>query len=241
MAAKLPSPSPRKAQAPHQPNQPKAVDLNSGRDQSLVISTYLDLVGPAQFQTFSRSEISGDLKFDPNLISYGLTGSFRFTNSFIQHGPVIVGRFFPSYETVVVSRKQESSAVQTENVAIHTIGYGFGYEMQAPLAKGQFWFPGLGLFVERSDVTLMSKMHADANASAADFTAKSTLFVAYLRLKGDWYITQGSMPWGFGTNIYLPVKSWQSDSATTPEEVAAMDHLGHKSSIGLGFTFFINI
>lgn len=218
----------------------KEVALPTSTEQKDMFSyatLFIDAAGPVQYQTFAQSELTGENRYDPNLLSFGPRIGLLWLAEYLQHGPQILLRFFRQYENTIASRYPDSSETLIRNISVSSLGYGIGYSIQRPLQAGEHWYPALGINIERSDVKVTSDQNGTSFSSQGSYQVNSTLLFSYLTLGNEWYFFPGNIKFGFGLNLYFPLKGRSFDSASNNEELKLSSELDHKMSRGLGLTF----
>lgn len=198
------------------------------------IGVFFDVAGPVQFQTFAQSEVTGEQKYEPNLMSYGLATKFLILNDYIDHGPGLKMRLAKEYSNQITTKRDESSEIMTRTIDLKSFGYGLTYTVRSRFTQDGYFCPILALGLERSDVTLKYSQDLTSFSQASSGMLTSSVLALYAEFGFDLLIGPAAAPGVVGLHVFAPLKSWQSDNASSATEVDLMAGLEHGASRGIG-------
>lgn len=205
-------------------------------EQLLEEHLFLSLVGPVQFETFGQSDQTGEQKYDPNLISYGLAFRWRHNYSFGSVGPALLIRGFRAYENSSRLHPEGSTEQSTETTKVSATDFGTGYILSPQVTKSASWFPYLGIFFEYSQASASRQLAASSFQEAEDTAIISRKIFSYIQTSSAWVITFPSLTFTIELNLTLPVRSWQLHMNTTAQEDNLANRLQHKQAPGIGLS-----
>lgn len=216
--------------------------LKSGREknidpldlQLLEENLFLSLAGPIQHETFGQSSQTGEQKYDPNLISYGVLIRWRRNFGITSFGPVLLLRGFRAYDNTSHLQPEGSSEGFDENTKVSAIGAGSGYVVSTQLLKTESWFPYLGLFFEYNQASVERAVEANSFQEAENASVTSRKVFSYLQLGSAWTITFPSLTLNLELNLTIPARSWQLRTNNTAAQENLLNRLQHKQAPGIG-------
>ena len=206
------------------------------QEQLLEENLFLSLVGPVQFETFGQSNQTGEQKYDPNVVSYGLDIRWRKNSGFGSMGPELLIRGFRSYENSSHMRPEGSTEESIESTKVSATDLATGYVFSQDVTKGASWFPYVGLFFEYSQAAASRQLAASSFQEGEDTSINSKKIFSYLKLSSAWTITFPSLNLAMELNLTLPLRSWQFHMGTTDQEDNLANRLQHKQAPGIGLS-----
>lgn len=236
-------PAPKKsrpqAQEPANPKLKTPRDkkpLNPEADQLLEENIFLSLVGPVQYETFGQSNQTGEQKYDPNVISYGLSFRWRKNSIFGSMGPEVLIRGFRSYENSSHLRPEGSTEESIESTKVSATDVAAGYVFSPEVTRNEIWFPYVGILFEYSQAVASRQLEASSFHEAEDTSITSKKIFSYIKASSAWTLTFSSLTLAMELNLTVPVRSWQLHINGTDTEEVFANRLQHKQAPGIGFS-----